>query len=73
MQAANYNIIESELGPVLDIAITVANIHGEAGQPQLFEIELVDDANKQLIKMANGRLRRTHLASTRNGLQETPY
>ena len=50
MQAANYNIVESELGPVLDIAITVANIGGEAGRPKLFEIELVDNANKQLMK-----------------------
>ena len=50
MQAANYNVVESELGPVLDIAITVANIGGEAGRPELFEIELVDDANKQLMK-----------------------
>ncbi len=50
MQAANYNIVESELGPVLDIAITVANIGEEAGRPKLFEIELVDDTNKQLMK-----------------------
>ena len=50
MQAANYNIVESELGPVLDIAITVINIGGEDGRPKLFEIELVDDANKQLMK-----------------------
>ena len=50
MQAANYNIVKSELGPVLDIAITVANIGEEAGRPKLFEIELVDDANKQLMK-----------------------
>ena len=50
MQAANYNIVESELGPVLDIAITVANIGEESGRPKLFEIELVDDANKQLMK-----------------------
>ena len=50
MQAANYNIVESELGPVLDIAITVANIGEDAGRPKLFEIELVDDANKQLMK-----------------------
>ena len=50
MQAANYNIVESELGPVLDIVITVANIGEEAGRPKLFEIELVDDANKQLMK-----------------------
>ena len=50
MQAANYNIVESELGPVLDIAITVTNIGEEAGRPKLFEIELVDDANKQLMK-----------------------
>ena len=49
MQAANYNIVESELGPVLDIAITVANIGEESGRPKLFEIELVDDANKQLM------------------------
>ena len=50
MQAANYNIVESELGPVLDITIIVANIGGEAGRPELFVIELVDDANKQLMK-----------------------
>ena len=50
MQAANYNVVESELGPVLDIAITVANIGGATGRPELFEIELVDDANKQLMK-----------------------
>ena len=50
MQAANYNIIESELGPLLDIAITVANIGGESGRPESFEIELVDNANNQLMK-----------------------
>ena len=50
MQAANYNIVESELGPVLDIAITVANIGEEVGRPKLFEIELVDETNKQLMK-----------------------
>ena len=50
MQAANHNIVESELGPVLDITITVANIGGESGRPELFEIELVDDANKQLMR-----------------------
>ena len=50
MQAANYNIIETELGPVLDIVITVANMGEEAGRPKLFEIELVDHANKQLMK-----------------------
>ena len=50
MQAANYDVIDSELGPVLDIAITVANIGGAAGRPELFEIELVDEANKQLMK-----------------------
>ena len=50
MQAANYDVIDSELGPVLDIAITVANIGGAAGRPEVFEIELVDDANKQLMK-----------------------
>ena len=49
MQAANYNVIESELGPVLDISITVANIGDVAGRPELFEIELVDDANKPLM------------------------
>lgn len=50
MQAANYDVIESELGPVLDIAITVANIGGAAGRPEVFEIELVDAQNKQLMK-----------------------
>ena len=50
MQSANYDIIDSELGPVLDIAITVANVGGAAGRPELFEIELVDDANEQLMK-----------------------
>lgn len=50
MQAANYDVIDSELGPVLDIAITVANIGGASGRPELFEIELVDEANKQLMK-----------------------
>ena len=63
MQAANYNIVKSELGPVLDIAITVANIGEEAGRPKLFEIELVDDANKQLMKwpmVASGALISPH-------------
>ena len=50
MQSANYDIVESELGPVLDIVITVANVGGVAGRPELFEIELVDDANEQLMK-----------------------
>ena len=50
MQAANYDVIESELGPVLDIAITVANIGGAAGRPEVFEIELVDAQNNQLMK-----------------------
>ena len=50
MQAANYDIVESEFGPVLDITISVANIGEEAGRPKLFEIELVDHENKQLMK-----------------------
>ena len=50
MQAANYDVIDSDLGPVLDIAITVANIGGAAGRPEVFEIELVDETNKQLMK-----------------------
>ena len=50
MQAANYDVIDSDLGPVLDIAITVVNIGGAAGRPEMFEIELVDEANKQLMK-----------------------
>ena len=50
MQAANYDVIDSDLGPVLDIAITVANIGGAAGRPEMFEIELVDETNKQLMK-----------------------
>jgi len=50
MQAANYDVIDSDLGPVLDIAITVANIGGAAGRPEMFEIELVDEANEQLMK-----------------------
>lgn len=50
MQAANYDVIDSDLGPVLDISITVANIGGSAGRPEMFEIELVDEANKQLMK-----------------------
>ena len=50
MQAANYDVMDSDLGPVLDIAITVANIGGAAGRPEMFEIELVDEANKQLMK-----------------------
>ena len=50
MQSANYDIVDSELGPVLDIVITVANTGDAAGRPQLFEIELVDDANQQLMK-----------------------
>ncbi len=50
MQSANYDVVDSELGPVLDIAITVANIGDAAGRPEMFEIELVDEANKQLMK-----------------------
>ena len=50
MQSANYDIVDSELGPVLDIVITVANTGDAAERPQLFEIELVDDANQQLMK-----------------------
>jgi len=50
MQSANYDIVDSELGPVLDIAITVANIGGSAGRPELFEIELVNEANEQLMR-----------------------
>ena len=34
---------------MLDISITVANIGDVAGRPELFEIELVDDANKPLM------------------------
>ena len=49
MQAANYNIVESELGPVLDIAITVANI-GESWAAKNYLKLSCDDANKQLMK-----------------------
>ena len=50
MQSANYDLVDSELGPVLDIVITVANTGDAAGRPELFEIELVDDSNQQLMK-----------------------
>ena len=50
MQAANYDIVDRRVRPVLDIAITVSNTGGLAGRPELFEIELVDEANKKLME-----------------------
>jgi len=49
LRSARYQAVETELGPALDIYITVVNTGTVAGQPELFEIELVDANNKQLM------------------------
>ncbi len=49
LKSARYRPVQTEFGPAIDIFITVINSGDAAGQPQLFEIELVNENNKQLM------------------------
>ena len=49
LKGANYQLVDTELGRALDIFITVVNRGGGAGWPRLFEIELINKQNKQLM------------------------
>ena len=49
LKGANYQLVDTELGRALDIFITVVNRGGGVGRPRLFEIELINKQNKQLM------------------------
>lgn len=49
LKGANYQIVDTELGRALDIFITVINRGDGVGIPRLFEIELINKENKQLM------------------------
>ena len=49
LKGANYQIVDTELGKALDIFITVINRGTGVGRPRLFEIELINKDNKQLM------------------------
>lgn len=49
LKGANYQIVDTELGQALDIFITVINRGAGIGRPRLFEIELINKDNKQLM------------------------
>jgi hypothetical protein len=49
LKSANYQIVDTELGRALDIFITVINRGDGVGRPRLFEIELINKENKQLM------------------------
>lgn len=49
LKEANYQLVDTELGRALDIFITVVNRGGGVGRPRLFEIELINKQNKQLM------------------------
>ena len=49
LKGANYQMVDTELGRALDIFITVINRGNASGRPRLFEIELINKDNKQLM------------------------
>ena len=49
LKGANYQMVNTELGRALDIFITVINRGNASGRPRLFEIELINKENKQLM------------------------
>ena len=49
LKGANYQMVDTELGRALDIFITVINRGNGVGRPRLFEIELINKENKQLM------------------------
>ncbi len=49
LKGANYQLVDTELGRALDIFITVVNRGRGVGRPRLFEIELINKQNKQLM------------------------
>lgn len=49
LKGAHYQIVDTELGRALDIFITVINRGDGVGRPRLFEIELINKENKQLM------------------------
>ena len=49
LKGANYQMVDTELGRALDIFITVINRGNASGRPRLFEIELINKENKQLM------------------------
>ena len=49
MKSAQYSLINTEIGPALDITITVSNKGETAGRPEQFNIELIDDHNQQVM------------------------
>lgn len=50
LKTAQYELIESELGPSLEITIFIENAGGQKGTPTMLEIDLVDSQNQSLMK-----------------------
>ena len=49
LTSASYEIQDTDSGPTLEIAISVANIGGQDGRPHILEITLVDGKNSALM------------------------
>ena len=49
LTSASYEIQDTDSGPTLEIAVSVANIGGQDGRPHILEITLVDGKNSSLM------------------------
>ena len=49
LTSASYEIQDTDSGPTLEIAISVANIGGQDGRPHILEITLVDEKDSPLM------------------------
>ena len=49
LTSASYEIQDTDSGPILEIAVSVANIGGQDGRPHILEITLVDGKNSSLM------------------------
>ena len=49
LTSASYEIQDTDSGPILEIAVSVANIGGQDGRPHILEITLVDGKDSSLL------------------------
>jgi hypothetical protein len=49
LTSASYEIQDTDSGPTLEIAVSVANIGGQDGRPHILEITLVDEKDSSLM------------------------
>ena len=49
LTSASYEIQDTDSGPILEIAVSVANIGGQDGRPHILEITLVDGKDSSLM------------------------